>query len=60
MLDSGKCVPATANIAPGKVVFEVRNAGKLPTVFGILQLPPWRRLSARRFASRHPYPASGC
>ena len=38
-LDSGKCVAATANIAPGKVVFEVRNAGKLPVVFGILQLP---------------------
>jgi len=39
ILDGGKCVPAAANIAPGKVVFEVRNAGKLPTVFGILQLP---------------------
>jgi class 3 adenylate cyclase len=39
MLDSGKCVAATANIAPGKVVFEVGNAGKLPVVFGILQLP---------------------
>jgi Adenylate and Guanylate cyclase catalytic domain len=26
-------------IASGKVVFEVRNAGKLPLVFGILQLP---------------------
>ncbi len=39
VLDCGKCVPATANIAPGKVVFEVRNAGKLPAVFGILQLP---------------------
>src|SRR5258708_37451301 len=39
ILDDGKCVAATANIAPGKVVFEVRNAGKLPTVFGILQLP---------------------
>ena len=38
-LDSGKCVAATANIAPGKVMFEVRNAGKLPVVFGILQLP---------------------
>ena len=38
-LDSGKCVAATANIAPGRVVFEVRNAGKLPVVFGILQLP---------------------
>ncbi len=39
ILDCGKCVPATANIAPGKVVLEVRNAGKLPVVFGILQLP---------------------
>ncbi len=39
VLDRDKCVPATANIAPGKVVFEVRNAGKLPAVFGILQLP---------------------
>jgi class 3 adenylate cyclase len=39
MLERGTCVPATANIAPGKVVFEVRNTGKLPTVFGILQLP---------------------
>jgi len=39
MLDDGKCTPATANIAPGKVVFEVRNTGKRPAVFGILQLP---------------------
>ena len=39
ILDRGKCVAATANLAPGKVVFEVRNAGKLPVVFGILQLP---------------------
>src|SRR3984893_10412111 len=39
ILDRGTCEPATANIAPGKVVFEVRNAGKLPVVFGILQLP---------------------
>ena len=39
ILDHGKCVAATANVAPGKVVFEVRNAGKLPVVFGILQLP---------------------
>jgi hypothetical protein len=38
-LDYDKCVPATASIAPGKVVFEIRNAGKLPAVFGILQLP---------------------
>ncbi|WP_407176623.1 DUF5939 domain-containing protein [Bradyrhizobium sp. STM 3562] len=39
ILDCGKCVAATADIAPGKVVFEVRNAGELPAVFGILQLP---------------------
>jgi class 3 adenylate cyclase len=38
-LDNSKCVAAAANLAPGKVVFEVRNAGKLPVVFGILQLP---------------------
>ena len=40
VLDGGKCVPASGQIAPGKVVFEVRNAGALPVVFGILQLPP--------------------
>jgi class 3 adenylate cyclase len=39
VLDSGKCEPATGNVAAGKVVFEVRNAGPLPAVFGILQLP---------------------
>ena len=39
ILDRGTCEPATANIASGKVAFEVRNAGKLPVVFGILQLP---------------------
>jgi class 3 adenylate cyclase len=38
-LDSGTCVHAAADIAPGKVVFDVRNAGKQPAVFGILQLP---------------------
>jgi len=38
-LDGGKCETATAGIAPGKIVFEVRNAGKLPAIFGILQLP---------------------
>ncbi len=37
--DGGKCVPATASVAPGKIAFEVHNTGKLPTVFGILQLP---------------------
>ena len=57
-LDGGKCVPATGNIAPGKVVFEVRNAGKLPTVFGILQLP-MGAVEPRSFGSRHRYPASG-
>jgi len=51
MLDHGKCAAATANIAPGKVVFEVHNAGTLPVVFGILQLPmatflrPWLHFS---------------
>ena len=39
MLDRGKCVAAAADITPGKIVFEVHNAGKLPVVFGILQLP---------------------
>ncbi|MBV9981709.1 adenylate/guanylate cyclase domain-containing protein, partial [Bradyrhizobium sp.] len=39
MLDGGRCVAATTAIAPGKVVFDVRNAGRLPVVFGILQLP---------------------
>jgi class 3 adenylate cyclase len=38
-LNGDQCDPATANIAPGKIVFEVRNAGKLPAIFGILQLP---------------------
>ena len=38
-LEIGKCVTAAANLAPGKVVFEVHNAGHLPVVFGILQLP---------------------
>ncbi len=39
VLDGGKCATATANIAPGKVTFDVRNAGELPAIFGILQLP---------------------
>ncbi|MGJ4945901.1 DUF5939 domain-containing protein [Bradyrhizobium sp. HKCCYLS1011] len=39
MLDPGTCVLAAANIAPGKVVFEISNSNKLPVVFGILQLP---------------------
>ncbi|MEI9925407.1 MAG: DUF5939 domain-containing protein [Bradyrhizobium sp.] len=38
-LDGGKCETATVNIAPGKVAFEIHNAGKLPAVFGVLQLP---------------------
>ncbi|KWV51693.1 adenylate cyclase [Bradyrhizobium macuxiense] len=38
-LDSGKCEAAPASIAPGKIVFDVRNAGKVAVVFGILQLP---------------------
>jgi hypothetical protein len=59
MLDGGKCVTARANIAPGKVVFEVRNAGKLPVVFGILQLP-MATFQRPCFTSRRPYPASDC
>jgi class 3 adenylate cyclase len=39
ILSADKSVPATANIAPGKVVFEVRNTGNRFAVFGILQLP---------------------
>src|SRR5689334_14546135 len=39
LLDNGKCEAAVANIVPGKVVFDVRNTGRLPVVFGILQLP---------------------
>jgi Family of unknown function (DUF5939) len=39
VLENGKCQAATVNIAPGKVVFKVHNAGTLPVVFGILQLP---------------------
>src|SRR5262249_397419 len=38
-LDSGQWVFTPVSLAPGKVVFEIRNAGKLPVVFGILQLP---------------------
>ena len=38
-LDHGSCTATAASIAPGKVTFEVHNAGKLPVVFGILQLP---------------------
>ena len=38
-LDRGQCMAAPANIAPGKVVFDIHNAGKLPVIFGILQLP---------------------
>src|SRR5690242_10238957 len=38
-LEDGTCAAATANIAPGKIVFDVRNTGKQAVVFGILQLP---------------------
>jgi hypothetical protein len=38
ILSADKNAPATANIAPGKVVFEVRNTGNQFAVFGILQL----------------------
>ena len=49
ILSAGKSVPATADITPGKVVFEVRNAGELPAVFGILQFPdaPFQRPKIR-------------
>jgi class 3 adenylate cyclase len=40
ILDNGKSVFTAANLAPGKVVLDVRNAGPRPVVFGILQLPP--------------------
>jgi class 3 adenylate cyclase len=39
VLSAGKSVPTSGNIAPGKVVFEVRNAGDRFAVFGILQFP---------------------
>ena len=38
-LDAGKCVPDAGVIAPGKVVFEIRNTGERPAVFGVVQLP---------------------
>jgi class 3 adenylate cyclase len=38
-LDRGSCVAPSVPIAPGKVVFEVRNGSQAPVVFGILQLP---------------------
>jgi class 3 adenylate cyclase len=38
-LDAGKCIPDAGVIAPGKVVFEIRNAGERPAVFGLVQLP---------------------
>src|SRR3984957_15028071 len=58
-LDGDKCEPATANIAPGKIVLEVHNAGKLPAILGILSLRPPPFLPPP-FTSRHPYPASDC
>ena len=39
ILGAGKSVPAAGNIAPGKLVFEVRNTGDRFAVFGILQFP---------------------
>jgi hypothetical protein len=39
ILRAGKSVPATGKIAPGKVVFEIHNAGDQFAVFGILQFP---------------------
>jgi class 3 adenylate cyclase len=39
ILKAGKSVPDAASIAPGKVVFEIRNASERPAVFGIFQLP---------------------
>jgi len=39
-LDNGTCAFTAASLAPGKVVFDVRNQGPRPVVFGILQLPP--------------------
>ena len=38
-LDAGKCIPDAGVIAPGKVVFEIRNTGERPAVFGVVQLP---------------------
>ncbi|HZR73547.1 adenylate/guanylate cyclase domain-containing protein [Bradyrhizobium sp.] len=40
LLDGSTCEFTTATLAPGKVVFEVRNTSKRPVIFGILQLPP--------------------
>jgi class 3 adenylate cyclase len=39
MLGAGKSVPSTGNLAPGKVLFEVHNAGDRFAVFGVLQFP---------------------
>ena len=38
-LNAGKCVPDASDIAPGKVVLEIRNASERPAVFGVVQLP---------------------
>ncbi len=38
-LNAGKCVPDASDIAPGKVVLEIRNASERPAVFGAVQLP---------------------
>jgi class 3 adenylate cyclase len=39
ILDHDKCATAVDSIGPGKIVFEIHNTGKLPAVFGILQVP---------------------
>ena len=58
VLSAGKSVPTSGNIAPGKVVFEVRNAGDRFAVFGILQFPD-ATFQRPRFVSCHRCPASG-
>jgi hypothetical protein len=58
ILSADKSVPTTANIAPGKVVFEVRNTGNrfADSASYNFRTP---RFSARSFVSRHRCPASG-
>ena len=53
-LDAGKCVPDAGVIAPGKVVFEIRNTGERPAVFAwsSFRRPNW---SARKVAA-HAFP----
>ena len=50
ILSAGKSVPATADITPGKVVFEVRNAGTCRRYSASYNFP-MRRFGARRFVS---------